>query len=92
MSTGRTSQLESDKLKGSRLASLAWRCFLPTEGAVAYDAANLPSLDDAALSLMSSSDSDIAMLNSFLGSSALDLACLQGAVEMATAKLSSSLE
>jgi hypothetical protein len=59
---------------------------------VAYNATNLPSLADAASSLMSSSNSDTVMVNSFLGGSALRLACLGGAVKMATAKLSSLSE
>ena len=60
-----TSQLESDKLKGLRLASLVRWCFFPTKGAAAYNAANLPSLAKAASLLVSSSDSDIAMINFF---------------------------
>ncbi len=81
-----TSQLELDKLKGLRLASLVRRCFFPTKGAAVYDATNLPSLADAALLSVSSSKSDIMMVNFFLEDSTLRLACLQGKAEMATAK------
>ena len=40
--------------------------FLPHQGIVAYDAANLPSLADAASLSVSSSDLDIAMVNFLL--------------------------
>ena len=55
----------SQTSKGLRLVSLVWQCFFPTEGAVAYDAANLQSLANAALLLVSLSDSNIAMVNFF---------------------------
>ena len=86
VSTGVTSQLELDKLKGLRLASLVRWCFFPTKRAAAYDATSLLSLADAPLLAVSSSESDIVMVNFFLEGSTLRLACLQGKAEMATAK------
>ena len=58
----------------------------------AYNAANLLSLADAALSSASLSKSDIVMVNFFGGGRFLCLACLQGRAEIVTAKMSSSLE
>jgi hypothetical protein len=47
--------------------AFARRCFFPTKGVVAYNAANLLSLANAASLSVSLSDSDIAMVNFLLG-------------------------
>ena len=59
-STGATSQLESDRSKGLRLAPFVPCFFFPTVEAAAYNAVNLPSLADAVSSLLLLSKSDVA--------------------------------